>query len=199
MLRVYPDARQAANAHSCQCRTDAALAGQRRRPVDKSHRVRYTCSRDACVPSHGQAPQEAPALSPRVARLVADRALCQGCQACMVTCSLLHEGMVIPSLARVQVVLDPFAADHVVHYCHQCGRAPCARACPTGAIASRDAGYWAVDESLCDGCGSCIAACPFGALIMHPHSERALICDTCFGRFECTNGCPTGALHVRNA
>jgi len=136
----------------------------------------------------------------RPGMLVVDRKHCQGCQACMVACSLLHEGQVIPSLARLHIVLDPFLGEHQIHYCHQCGKAPCAKACPQGAIRrDREKGCWAVDDDLCTGCGLCAEACPFEALVMHPGTEKALICDTCNGHPECVESCPTGALAWRRA
>lgn len=127
--------------------------------------------------------------------LIANRSRCQGCQACVVACSLVHEGQVIPSLARLRVILDPFLGEHQIHYCHQCGKAPCAKACPQGAI-RRDGerGYWLVDHGLCTGCGLCVEACPFQALVMHSETGEAIICDTCNGHPECVASCPTGAL-----
>ena len=127
--------------------------------------------------------------------LVVNPQRCHGCQSCMVACSLLHEGQVIPSLARLHIMLDPFQGEHQIHFCHQCGKAPCAKACPEGAI-QRDPerGYWVVKDDLCTGCGLCVQACPFHALIMHPETSKALICDTCNGNPECVASCPNGAL-----
>jgi len=134
----------------------------------------------------------------RQGMLAVDESRCQGCRACMVACSLVHEGQVIPSLARLRVILDLFLGEHKIHYCRQCGKAPCAKACPQGAI-RRDGtrGYWIVDQDLCTGCGLCVEACPFEALIMHPGTAKAIICDTCDGQPECAASCPTGALTWR--
>ncbi|MBM3190995.1 MAG: 4Fe-4S dicluster domain-containing protein [Chloroflexi bacterium] len=132
-------------------------------------------------------------------RLAVDASLCHGCQSCMVACSLVHEGQVIPSRARIQVALDPFRGAHAIHYCHQCRRAPCAQACPNEAIRwMPDGGHWAVDEALCDGCGACVAACPFEAMLLIPATgrtpARAIKCDTCEGDPACVASCPRGAL-----
>ena len=132
-----------------------------------------------------------------VPRLRVDADLCHGCQSCMVSCSLVHEGQVIPSRARIQVLVDPFSGTHQIRYCHQCRRAPCARACPYQAIRQVEAGQpWTVDETLCDGCGACIVACPFEAMVLAYRGERTVAakCDTCNGQPECVASCPKGAL-----
>jgi len=127
--------------------------------------------------------------------LLVDRRRCHGCQACVVACSLVKEGQVIPSLARIQVILDPFNADHLIHYCHQCADAPCAANCPQEAIRwVPRGGFWQVDDELCVGCGACVEACPFEAILLHPATQLALKCDTCNGHPECVASCPTGAL-----
>ncbi len=128
-------------------------------------------------------------------RLVVDPDLCHGCQACMVACSLVHEGRVIPSLARIQIVLDPFEGKHRILYCRQCRRAPCARACPQEAIYwVEEGGYWVVDEDLCTGCGLCVDACPFDAMRLNEEKGPAYKCDTCGGDPVCVQRCPRGAL-----
>lgn len=127
--------------------------------------------------------------------LVVDAELCHGCQTCMVTCSLVKEGRVIPSLARIQVVLDPFEGEHLIHYCRQCRQALCAESCPEEAIQWIEGkGFWSVDEDLCVGCGLCADACPFEAIFLSPTTQKALKCDTCYGRPECVQSCPRGAL-----
>ena len=109
--------------------------------------------------------------------------------------SLTHEGRVVPSLARVRIGLDPFTGSQAIHYCHQCRRAPCARACPQDAIRWIDEpGCWIVDVEMCVGCGACAQACPFDALVMDVAMGRALKCDLCGGDPECAMSCPSGAL-----
>ena len=129
------------------------------------------------------------------ARLYVNPRLCHGCQSCMVACSLVHEGQVIPSLSRIRVVLDPFGAQHQIQYCRQCQKAACAESCPHGAIRRSTVGaYWVVDEALCDGCGACVEACPFQAMVLDPTRHLALKCDTCEGEPACVESCPKGAL-----
>lgn len=113
----------------------------------------------------------------------------------MVACSLVHEGQVIPSLSRIQVILDPFSALHQIRYCRQCQKAFCAESCPRGAIRRATVGgYWVVDEAICDGCGACVDACPFQAMVLDPTRHLALKCDTCEGEPACVESCPKGAL-----
>lgn len=156
----------------------------------------------------------------RIGRLRAYPERCQGCQACVVACSLTHEGRVDPVHARLRVIVDPLRADHEVHICHQCRRAPCAAACPRGAITyvstsrrsprsgessapavldaaegpSGGASYWEVDAAVCDGCGLCVAACPFHVLMLAYEGDTIRLCDTCHGAPECVASCPAGAL-----
>ena len=131
----------------------------------------------------------------REGKLVVDKERCHGCQSCMVACSLVHEGQVIPSLARIHIVLDPFSGDHLIRYCHQCRKAPCAEGCPQGAIYQVEEGsYWVVDQDLCTGCGVCVEACPFEAIVLLGALDMALKCDTCEGQPACVESCPTGAL-----
>ena len=40
--------------------------------------------------------------------LLVDSKKCAGCMSCMLACSLVHEGKENPSLARIQVLKEPF-------------------------------------------------------------------------------------------
>lgn len=127
--------------------------------------------------------------------LIVDPDRCHACQTCMVACSLIHESRVQPSLARIQIVFDPFGGHQAIHYCHQCRRAPCARACPTDAITWHETtSCWRVDATLCDGCGACAQACPFHAIRVSPETNLAIKCDVCGGQPACAESCPTGAI-----
>ena len=111
----------------------------------------------------------------------------------MIACSLHHEGAASLTAARLHVVVDALAAEHAIHTCRQCRRAPCAEACPVEAISRTQAGYWVVDEGLCTGCGACVAACPFDAIRPLPRGV-AVKCDTCGGAPQCVASCPSEAL-----
>ena len=49
---------------------------------------------------------------PAVGELVHVPDVCTGCGICELMCSLYHEGVQAPALARLQVVNDPFTSDH---------------------------------------------------------------------------------------
>jgi len=158
--------------------------------------ARVTDDASATTPAHHQETTSMTERRRPAGRLRAHPERCQGCQACVVACSLVHEGRVEPVHARLRVIVDPLRAAHEVRVCHQCRRAPCAAACPRGAITyvSAAGGYWAVDASACDGCGLCVAACPFHVLMLAFDGDTIRLCDTCQGAPECVASCPAGAL-----
>jgi protein NrfC len=129
-----------------------------------------------------------------------DHTECAGCTSCMAACSLVHEGKVNLSLARLQIIKDdlaPFPNDITMHQCHQCTDAPCVAVCPTGAL-SVDAAHGnvrSIDQTMCIGCKTCLTGCPFTPdnLQFHPltsgvgaasgtvHAEEHIMqkCDLC--------------------
>jgi anaerobic dimethyl sulfoxide reductase subunit B len=84
--------------------------------------------------------------------------------------------------------------------CRHCAKAPCAAACPSGAISRRiEDGIVVVDSSQCIGCRSCFDACPFGAPEFDEDGTMRK-CDMCLDRVAigqkpiCVATCPTQAL-----
>lgn len=127
--------------------------------------------------------------------LLVKRDLCTGCLGCAVACAQQNEGMSAPSRARIHVELDPFGGQHRIQFCMQCKAAPCARACPVGAIHFVEAGgYWDVDYETCIGCKQCIAECPLGVMFYDPMDEKVIKCHTCHGDPACVKACAIGAL-----
>ncbi|MFC1851583.1 4Fe-4S dicluster domain-containing protein [candidate division CSSED10-310 bacterium] len=147
--------------------------------------------------------------------LLVDVAKCQGCLSCMLSCSLAHEGRENLSLARIQVIQDPFQkfpADISLKQCRQCVQPACVKVCPTGALhVDRDNGnIRTIRMDLCEGCFSCVEACPFqtSRSIWNFEEERAIKCDLCAdtpfwdveggpqGLQACVEVCPVGAIRL---
>jgi protein NrfC len=147
--------------------------------------------------------------------LVVDPKKCAGCIACMLACSLVHEGTANPSLSRIRIIqtaFKPFPGDISISICRQCANPLCLEACPTGAL-HVDAGHGnvrVVDELLCDGCGLCIEACPYppSRVIWNPERHVAVKCDLCakaryrlkgggpHGKQACVEVCPMRAIRL---
>jgi Fe-S-cluster-containing dehydrogenase component/formate-dependent nitrite reductase membrane component NrfD len=152
----------------------------------------------------GETTAEAPI---RWAKLI-DQSLCIGCHACTTACK--SENEVPLSVNRtyvksVEVGSFPDARrDFQVTRCNQCSNAPCAVACPTGAMYRRPDGIVDFDKSICIGCKACIAACPYDAIFINPADHSAEKCNFCAHRLDvglepaCVVVCPVEALSVGN-
>jgi anaerobic dimethyl sulfoxide reductase subunit B len=132
---------------------------------------------------------------------------CSGCFSCAVACmdqnNLDPEGGEVAWRQVTRIELGD-RSEIVVRYvslaCMNCEEAPCALACPTGAV-TRDqvTGIVFVRDELCIGCHSCSMACPFGAPRFGPDGSMHK-CDLCRERViyglepACSRVCPTKAL-----
>ncbi|TBW40332.1 4Fe-4S dicluster domain-containing protein [Siculibacillus lacustris] len=162
--------------------------------------------------------------------IVAEPAKCIGCRTCEIACALAHGASAAPADAgagylatgvagltgkafepRLKVIKTLNVSTPVT--CRHCEDAPCANACPNGAISTRDHTIQ-VDQSRCIGCKTCMIACPFGAMdvVSYPQIREfagvaiadgvkaaAHKCDLCLGKSggpACISVCPTDALHV---
>jgi protein NrfC len=168
----------------------------------------------------GQILVPAAEIPPADGYLLVDIEKCQGCLSCMLACSLIHEGVESPSLARIQIVQNsfaPFPDDLTVEQCRQCVDPACVKVCPTGALKA-DARYGnvrMVDKEECIGCGLCFDACPYtpsraflAADKAYDGEVKSRKCDLCAnapyhwdeagggpdGKQACVAICPVGAI-----
>jgi protein NrfC len=145
--------------------------------------------------------------------ILVDMKKCQGCQSCMLACSLVHEGIISLSASRIQILSDPYGKypdDILISQCRQCLQPACLAACPTGALArDPDHGNVAlIDPAKCIGCQNCINACPWSPArpIWNSEGSYSQKCDLCAhadhwdevggpdGKKACIEACPLGAI-----
>lgn len=120
---------------------------------------------------------------------------CTACLACQTACALRRSGLHDRDAAAIRVVVDAFGGDHRLIWCRQCEDAPCASACPAGAVLLDSVTRaWTVDRGLCTSCKACVAACPHGAVFWNPRAERPEKCDLCGGTPLCAEACTFGAV-----
>ena len=162
------------------------------------------------------------------AYVVADPNKCIGCKVCEVACAVVHSDLPVTTAGTMTTPIIPklylvkTAEVTMPIQCRQCEDAPCANACPVGAITQRD-GVIYVNQASCVGCKTCMIACPFGAMEMVPYykagqqvmqlglmaetgdglAPRAAFvankCDRCLGVEggpACVANCPKDALRV---
>ncbi len=147
--------------------------------------------------------------------LIYDSRHCAGCQTCMLTCSLVHDGEASTSRSRIQVtrnVLAQYPQDIQIFVCRQCPEPLCVQKCPTGAchISAANGNVRMIDAEKCIGCKTCLMACP-----QVPHrpvfnvaTQKSSKCDLCtnapyfskkggpLGAQACVTTCPAGALKL---
>jgi Fe-S-cluster-containing dehydrogenase component len=118
---------------------------------------------------------------------------CIGCHSCALACArLVHQrlswttaGIGIHSSGGISTGFE-------ARICVACNPAPCAEACPTGAMAQRKGGGVLHKKNLCIRCGECARACPVDAIYLD-HDERPYVCIHC-GR--CVAFCPHDCLEL---
>jgi Fe-S-cluster-containing dehydrogenase component len=147
--------------------------------------------------------------------LVHDTELCAGCGVCGLMCSLYHEGVQGPALARVETTRDPFTGTITFNACQQCLAPSCYLACPKRDRAlciDEETGCVYVNEAECDACGEgvahCTQVCPLDPprirlkwkpYLLTDQEEKEVVfkCDLCRGRKAgpiCVEFCPSEAL-----
>jgi Fe-S-cluster-containing hydrogenase component 2 len=136
--------------------------------------------------------------------VIFDPALCTGCQSCEAACTTFNRGVSNPSLARIQVIRDPFRPDYYSFTptpCLQCETPRCLPVCPVAALKidmSSGTNSRVIDETECIGCGKCIEACGATHGVSRIRFDEArntsLKCNLCSGEPRCAKYCPNGAL-----
>lgn len=145
--------------------------------------------------------------------VVADPGVCIGCKTCMAACMHKHSVPGDVPVPRLHLVETWTVSAPIV--CHQCEDAPCAAACPVGALYHDDVNHRiGIREDRCIGCRSCMMACPYGAINIVSKKNTVSLgnlevageddafivkCDRCVDRPEgpaCVQACPTKGLHI---
>jgi len=136
-------------------------------------------------------------LQPDSRRIYAQARLCRDCQACVLACSLYHEGECNLYLARLAVLKDMARYEFNILVCQHCDAPACMLDCPADAMRLDDRGVVIIDDDACIRCGDCASACPYDAIFYNEAEDRYLKCDLCAGREDgplCVEVCPVGAL-----
>ena len=134
--------------------------------------------------------------------IIHNPSVCTGCGTCLLMCSLYHEGVSSPALARACLDVDPFSAEYAFNVCRQCPAPSCYYACPLRDEAlciDEKTGARYINPDKCIGCKSCIKACPFDPPRIKFNKEKNISfkCDLCKGREGgpiCVEYCPNKAL-----
>ena len=140
-----------------------------------------------------------------------DQSRCTNCHACPVACKDWNVGDEIKSsyvkwlrMMQWEKGSWPEVEMHTLFAtCYHCEKAPCAAACPNGAL-FKEGEFGAVlhDAERCTGCRRCWAACPYGAP-QYEGDEAGLPmskCTMCYDKLiqgelpVCVASCPQRAL-----
>ena len=140
---------------------------------------------------------------------------CTGCKLCMIVCKDEHVGRSYSPWTKPQPDTGQFWIDvhslergriprvrlsYLPVFCQHCENAPCVKACPEGAIKTRDDGLVWIDPGACSNCGLCQEACPYDVIFMNDDLGIAQKCTGCAHRVDegalprCADVCPHDAI-----
>lgn len=121
---------------------------------------------------------------------------CIGCHSCSLACARLVHKMLSWDNAGIRIRSSGgMSTGFEAQLCVACDPAPCARACPTGAMVQRKGGGVKYDASLCIRCGECARACPVDAIHLGGEDGSPYVCIHC-GR--CVGFCPHSCLALND-
>jgi Fe-S-cluster-containing hydrogenase component 2 len=139
-------------------------------------------------------------LQKAIGHVERDLQSCAGCRTCEGVCSLSHEGVNSPALARTWIVDYIVEGRRIEGYtCKQCEGPECLYACPEeGALyIDETTGARVIDPENCIGCGQCMRACPQypNTPIRYDAGRQVCVkCDLCGGDPLCVKYCPESSL-----
>jgi len=119
---------------------------------------------------------------------------CIGCHSCSLACARLIHKRISWATSGIRIHSSGgLSTGFVAVRCLACEPAPCAAACPTGALSQRKGGGVIVRKKHCIQCGDCVASCPVDA-IYQDDSGDVYLCIHC-GR--CVEFCPHNCLELQ--
>ncbi|MHC4179581.1 MAG: 4Fe-4S binding protein [Planctomycetota bacterium] len=124
--------------------------------------------------------------------MVVDPQRCVGCQCCMFACARRHDPGLAATCIGVRSV-GGMERGFTVIVCRACEEPPCAKVCPTDALAPAAGGGVRLDSAKCIGCGYCQDACIIGAVFWDGGANKPMICIHCG---YCGKYCPHGVLEL---
>ncbi len=134
---------------------------------------------------------------------VLDQSRCFGCAGCVGACARVNSctGEQLRQLLKLPPSDGANDTIYLSLACNHCARAPCVRACPSGAL-FRDQGLGVVrhDSERCLGCRYCQMVCPFDAIRFDSAAGVVHKCDFCASRLAdnrvpaCIETCFSDAL-----
>ncbi|QGY39289.1 4Fe-4S dicluster domain-containing protein [Pseudodesulfovibrio cashew] len=118
---------------------------------------------------------------------------CIGCHSCSLACSRQVHHFLSWNRAGIRIAsAGGLSTGFEAKVCLACHPAPCAEACPSGALVQRRDGGVMQKKSLCVRCGLCAEACPVDAIYLDSENNP-YVCIHCG---QCVAFCPHNCLEM---